>query len=165
MFKKISFKMCLTIICLSIIIPIKANANDYTLNDLVEKGKLLDGRELILKGEAVGENIKRGDYSWININDTTNAMGIYMTKDDSLKVKNYGGYNKRGDILEVVGTFNKACKEHGGDMDVHAKKILIIEKGKMINNKLPKEKVILAIIMPVLTLAMGYFLYKRNNIK
>lgn len=165
MFKKIIIIMCLTITCFSIIIPIKANANDYTLNDLIEKGKLLDGRELVLKGEAVGEEIKRGDYSWININDTTNAMGIYMTKEDSLKVKNYGGYNKRGDILEVVGTFNRACKEHGGDMDVHAIDVLVIEKGELTKYKLPKEKIILAIIMPILTLVIGGFLYKRNSIK
>lgn len=165
MFKKIRSIVFLTITCFSIIMPIKVSANNYTLNDLVEKGKALDGRKIIVEGEAIGEVICRDYYSWININDTTNAMGIYMTKDDSLKVENYGGYNTRGDVLKVVGTFNRACKEHGGDMDIHAQSVDVIKEGSVKKYNIPKEKIFLAILMPILTLIIGYLLYRRNSRK
>lgn len=161
MLKKISKIIFTTIIFTIISFPINAYAKSQTLNDLIEKGETFDKKEVRVNGEAIGEMLNRKDYSWININDTSNAMGIYMKKEDGLKIKMYGGYKQKGDTIEVVGTFNRACKEHGGDMDIHAKKVKIIEEGEVFQSYLPKEKVVVAIVTTVLALLLGYILYKK----
>ncbi|MGL6104965.1 hypothetical protein [Romboutsia sp.] len=163
MCKKISKILLGTMMCFLISFPININAQDYTLNDLIEKGKLFDKKEVIVKGEVIGEELERKDYSWININDTTNAMGIYMTKEDGSKVKMYGGYNQKGDTVEVVGTFNRACKEHGGDMDIHALRVNVVEQGKVLQDHLPKGKIISVIVLGTAALTLGYVLYKKSR--
>ena len=104
MYKKITKILLVVTICIFFGLPTKVNASIYSLNDLIENGKTFDKKEVTVKGEAIGEALERKDYTWINISDTTNAMGIYMTKEDADKVKTYGGYSKIGDTIQVSGT-------------------------------------------------------------
>lgn len=158
MFKKIS--LIISILFILVIIPANVSAKNVTLNDLIENGKKLDNKELTLQGEAIGESLSRGEYTWININDTTNAMGIYMKTTDSDKVTMYGSHKEQGDVLEVKGTFHRACKEHGGDMDIHAKKVTIVEKGKVKDDIISKSKASLAIGLSIVTIMLGFIAYK-----
>lgn len=161
MFKKIGIILSLIIVQFFTIMTVRVNANDYTLNDLINNGKLYDKKEVRVEGEAIGEALSRDKYSWININDKTNALGVYMTNEDSIKVKMYGGYEKIGDTIEVVGTFNRACKEHGGDMDIHAKEVNVIEEGRLLKNGVSKEKIFLTILLAMTALVLAYISYKK----
>lgn len=160
MYNKI-MKLVVVFICIFISIGTTVYSQGYTLNDLIEEGKELDGQNIVIKGEAIGEVLNRNIYSWVNINDKTNAMGIYMKTSDSEKITQYGGYNKIGDTIEVRGIFNRACKEHGGDMDVHAKEVIVVDKGKVLKDSIPKYKVILSIVLTTLTCIISIILYKN----
>ncbi len=47
----------------------------------------------------------------------------------------------KGDTVYVKGIFNRACKEHGGDLDIHAYQIKILKRGYEIEEKVDKTKV------------------------
>lgn len=165
MCKKIIDILIVSIVFIFISTPTVANANMYTLNDLIENSKLLDKKEIIVQGEAIGEDLNRGDYTWVNINDTTNAIGVYMTTKDSNEITMFGSYKKVGDKIEVKGVFNRVCKEHGGDMDIHSKEVTIIEKGELKNENIPSYKIILAVVLTIITFVSGFYLYKLLNNK
>lgn len=129
-----------------------------TLNDLVENGKQMNNKKITVKAEAIGESMKRGNFAWINVNDTTNSMGIWMKKEDSDKVKVFGDYKHKGDIIEISGIFNRACSEHGGDMDIHADDVKIMKKGfetvEIIHND---KKIVAGILSVIACILIGYY--------
>lgn len=163
MYKKISKALLIISICTIFIIPLKISANEYTINDLIENGKSFDKKEITIKGEVIGESLKRDDHTWININDTTNAMGVYMRTEDANKVSKFGGYSKVGDTIDVKGTFNRACSEHGGDMDIHAKEVNVIKEGKKTIEIIEKNKIYTGIVSTVIVIFMGYIVYKKQK--
>lgn len=136
-------------------------------NDLIENGKALDGKELTLKGEAIGEPMKRGDYSWVNISDGSTAMGIWLKNSDAQRINLYGNNKAKGDTVSIIGIFNRSCAEHGGDMEVHALSISIVEKGNINEISISHKKINLAIILSIITaiLSLAYLKKHYKNIK
>lgn len=110
-------------------------------NELIEKAKELDGTTLIYKGELVTAILNRQEYSFINLNDGSNAIGVWC-KSPALKlIKFAGDYKHKGDILEVRGVFNRACPSHNGELDIHADEIKIIEHGYLLKERLDPRKI------------------------
>jgi len=130
----------------SVSINVKAE-DTVELNNLIENAKQLDGQEVTVQGEAIGERMDRGDYSWVNINDGTNAMGIWLSKADAEMISHYGDYKDKGDIVKVTGTFNRACAEHGGEADLHNSSIIIVQEGYIVNEQISSVKIIITIIL------------------
>lgn len=132
-----------------------------TFNYLIENGKSYDKKEVKIRGEAIGEPLKRGSYTWINISDGTVPFGIWIRNEDAEKVRVFGDYHKKGDTVEVTGIFNRACSEHGGDMDIHAGSVNIIEKGGKIDHPLNYGKLGISIGLTAVTLILGALLFKK----
>lgn len=128
-----------------------ASDNIIKINDLIENSISLDTTEVTVQGEVVGEALERGKYAWININDTSNAIGIWVKKSDIDQIKYYGDYKHKGDIVKITGVFYKACSEHGGDVDIHCSNIKIVELGYTIKEQLSLNKIILTLIIILIT--------------
>lgn len=143
---------------------VNVEAEDITsINNLIENAKEFDEQEVLIQGEAIGERMDRGNYSWININDGTNAIGIWMNKKDAEKVEFFGNYKNKGDKIKIYGTFHRACREHGGEADLHLSSIEITEKGNQIDEQISNNKVIVASSLFLLAvLFLLYFKYKIN---
>jgi hypothetical protein len=153
-YKALIFLMIITI---PLSIRVKASTS-VSINDLIENAKELDDQEVTIQGEAIGECLERGDDCWININDGTNAIGIWLSKDAAAKVTNYGNYQGIGDVVQVSGIFHRACKEHGGEADFHVETIIVAEKGYDITHHIPDIKIILAIISTVsIIIFLGFY--------
>lgn len=155
---------CCTFLC--IITEVYAKSLDFTsINDLIENEKSFDGKTVTIKAEAVGEPMRRKDYTWVNVNDGTNAIGIWMKNSDASKVKFYGKYKEVGDILKIKGTFKRSCSEHGGDTDIHALQVDVLSKGsiKEVDPKSSTKKA--AVIAPASTIFMLiiYYLYCHSK--
>jgi hypothetical protein len=137
-------------------LSVKAKAEAFIdINELIENAKKLDGEEVVIQGEAIGERMDRGNYSWININDGTNAIGIWLKERDADKVLYYGNYKNIGDTLKITGIFNRACMEHGGEADFHSVSIEIVEEGYQNKEQIASVKIIsAAILMPFAFLLM-----------
>ncbi len=101
----------------------------WSSNELIEKSKELNGRRLNYRGELIVAILDRGEYSWVNLNDGFNAIGVWCKSSMLDNVKFAGDYKNRGDILEVNGTFNRACSMHNGELDIHADTVKIISRG------------------------------------
>ncbi len=129
-------------------------AAEVTINELIENAKELDGREVTIQGEVIGEAMEREDYCWININDTTNAIGIWLKKEEADKITRYGSYKNIGDTVQVTGVFNRACREHGGEADLHGEEIRILEKGHPALETLSKSRIIAGGILTLIVLAV-----------
>jgi len=138
-------------------------AEIFAVNDLIENGSELDGEKITVTGECIGEPMNRGAYTWVNINDGTNAMGIWMGKEDAESIETFGDYKHTGDVIQIEGIFNMSCSMHGGDMDVHSQNVIITASGETRNIKLDKTKVALAAASSLCTLLIAAF-YFRNAI-
>lgn len=115
--------------------------------ELIENAKELDGKEVVYQGEAIGEVMTRGNYSWVNLHDGENAIGIWMPNTFLSLISFTGSYSSRGDWLEVRGIFNRACAMHGGDLDIHATQLSKIRDGRQVKHRLVTEKQRLSIIL------------------
>ncbi|MBU3114569.1 hypothetical protein [Clostridium lacusfryxellense] len=160
-----TFKTMILICILVFSYSITCKAKDYkNFNDLIENSKKLDNSSITLKGEAIGESMNRGEYSWVNISDGSTAMGIWIESTLAKNIKNYGKYAYKGDIVEINGNFNRACTQHGGDMDVHASSIKVVETGGSVIIPISKSKKIIALVLTSITLVLCISYFKFTKI-
>jgi hypothetical protein len=112
---------------------------------LIENAKFWDGRTVEFVGEAIGEGLRRGSTVWIHVNDDAymwknieegavlggynSGQAVWLPAELAAKIRFFGDYKHEGDVLTVKGVFNAACREHGGDMDIHATELTILRAG------------------------------------
>ena len=158
-------KTCILILLLLLPFSLNVSAAAKTdLNQLIENAKTLDGKEVTVQGEAIGEILKRGDYCWVNINDGTNAMGIWLKTADAQQITSYGNYKNKGDTVKVTGIFRRACAEHGGEADIHSETIEVVTKGSPTKEQIPSGKLFAAVLLaPVAGVLFLIYLKKMKE--
>jgi len=136
-------------------------AASFSSKDLIENAKLLDGKVLTYRGEAITAIMNRGENSWVNVFDGSNAIGVWCESASLKDVKFLGDYKHKGDMLEVEGVFNRACPAHKGELDIHALKVNIVEQGYRVEEHIDTRKIYLAVIIFLLTLLAIYVFRKK----
>jgi hypothetical protein len=140
---------------------VSANAAEKIgINDLINNAETYDKQTVTVEGEAIGEVLERGDYAWVNINDGTNAIGIWMPEADAKMIEVFGDYKRVGDTLQITGVFSRSCTEHGGDLDIHCTSLEIVKNGYMVKYKIPDTKVIAAAGLLFIASAIAYVYFK-----
>ncbi|MBI5145378.1 MAG: DNA-binding protein [Candidatus Omnitrophica bacterium] len=129
--------------------------NGYTQSisstELINHAKDYDGKEVTYAGEVIGEVMCRGDFAWINLNDGQGAIGVWVDKALSAEIHFAGSYQAKGDWVEVSGIFQRACPEHGGDLDIHARELKKITPGYLVNHGMdPERKKLVFILLAIL---------------
>ena len=146
-----SFVFCIAILHFAFcILNFNCYAEPISSTELIQDSQQYDGKEVIFKGEVIGEVMPRGDGVWVNINDGENSIGIWMPHELAAAIEYRGGYNVKGDILEIKGIFNRACVQHGGDLDIHAISLEKIKSGWQKQDKIILAKRNLLIILTVI---------------
>jgi len=140
--------------------PVYAGDNSVSVNELIENSAGYNGKSISIKGEAIGECLERGDNSWVNISDGSNAIGIWMTKEEASGITYYGDYKYTGDTLVITGVYFESCKEHGGEPDIHCSTLKISKIGEMKSEKIPTAKILLAVGFSSLALLL-YMSYRQ----
>lgn len=135
-------------------------ASATPINDLINYSSKYTGQTVTVEGEAIGEVLARGDYAWVNINDGTNAIGIWMKLADAQKIQVFGNYKNKGDTLRVTGLYSTNCTEHGGDVDIHAADMTIVKQGGPTPESISPAKIAITVFFVFIALAVGLF-YKR----
>lgn len=130
-----------------------------TINELIDNSKEYDKKRVTVQGEAIGEVLERGQYAWVNINDGSNAIGIWLTAENVKKITTFGDYKHKGDIVQITGVFHRACTQHGGDIDIHNIQVEIVENGYNIKEVIPNVKIILAIVLATFALILSSFYF------
>jgi len=154
----------LVVVFLSLL-AINVHANNYTINELIENGKRLDMNIVVLEAEAIGEVLERGDYAWVNVNDKTNAIGIWVTKEDASQLEYFGDYHHIGDQVRIIGQFHQACTEHGGEMDIHATAFTIVASGYDVEHPVSQSKLYITAGLLAIAVFLGITNYKRILIR
>ena len=128
---------------------------------MIENAKALDGKTVQYRGEAVTAVLNRGEYSWVNLNDGDNAIGIWCKSASLASIKFIGDYKNRGDILEAKGVFHRACPAHNGELDIHADSIKIAKPGFPVSERMLRRKLNAAIAVFLLTILLAAAFRKR----
>jgi len=118
----------------------------------------------------------RGENAWIHINDDAyylknveegaklgglnSGMAVYLPAGLTDPITFYGDYKHEGDIITIRGTFNAACGQHGGDMDIHATELAVDVPGHAVVDQVMPWKLTLAIVLAFL--ATGLFVVQRR---
>ena len=97
--------------------------------ELIQSPQEYDQKEVVYEGEVIGEIMHRRQGVWVNINDGQNSIGVWLPPELTTVIEHRGSYKAKGDILQVKGIFNRACGQHGGDLDIHATSLLKIKSG------------------------------------
>jgi len=138
-----------------------AFARTLSSTELIENAKELDGAIVSYKGEVVTAIMRRGTHSWISVNDGPNAIGVWAKKDLAEKIIFIGDYKYKGDIVEIEGVFKRACSEHGGELDIHAGKITVLERGCSLAERPYGNRMRIAVALFLATLIAVAFFWKK----
>ena len=152
-------------LCLaSIISSSNCYAQTSTSLDLLNNAKQYDGKTVNYKGEIIGDVMIRGDHAWLHVNDGSIAIGIWAPKTMIQDIGYVGDYHKKGDTVEISGTFHRTCSEHGGDLDIHASEIKKVTLGSLVIQPISRKKVYIGIsslILVLLFYALNKFFQSR----
>ncbi len=149
------------VIVIAILFATNCYAVVWSSIELIEKAKELNGRKLNYRGELVTAILNRGEYSWINLNDGSNAIGVWCKSSLLGGVKFAGDYKNRGDIIEVNGTLNRACSIHNGELDIHADTVKIVKKGHSLVRAIDLKRINSAIVLFAFTILTVVIFRKR----
>ena len=132
----------LSLLSLSFFLP---QAQAASLRLLSENPMLYDGQEVEVVGEVLDELPQR-DGSWFNLSDETASIGVWAGKAVRLpEIMHFGSYGVKGDILRIEGVFHASCDKHLGQMDIHARQIVVIGRGLVRKEEVPEQKKRLAL--------------------
>jgi len=140
-----------------------AFAQPVSSSELINNAQEYNARQVTYTGEAIGDIMKRGSHAWVNISDGKNAIGIWIDYALLQDIGYTGSYRCVGDRVEVTGIFNRACPEHGGDLDIHARQIKKIASGGPVAETPDMGKKNIAILL-LGTLCLTWILtqFKKN---
>ena len=145
-----------------ILIASSASVMEVTSTELINNAKEYDKKEVIYSGEVIGDIMKRDEYAWINVSDGDNAIGIWLPFEETKKIEYTGQYRYRGDIVKITGIFNRACPEHGGDLDIHAKSIEVMERGYEIKRNINFYGLLTGIILFIIAMTLTLIIYRKK---
>lgn len=141
-------------------------AADITpINDLIEKAKEFDGKTVTVQGEAIGEVLPRGIYSWVNIHDGTNAIGIWIKSTETQKITHMGDYKHKGDTVMLTGVFRRACAEHGGESDIHSDSFKVTQIGSDVTHPISASKIIVMLALVVMLAFLSFVAFRLKILK
>ncbi len=120
--------------------PFAACGEEVSSIQLIDQTKAFDRQEVVFSGEVIGDILNAGDHVWLNVSDGSNAIGVWAKSSLASDIQIAGRYSQHGDSIRVSGIFNRACPEHGGDMDLHADSIELINRGYPTSHAVPEWK-------------------------
>lgn len=108
---------------------------DALISDLTGADSYMNEQTVQVTGEVVGDRIYDDfdrDTCWIVLQATDGSyaeISVHMPTSSAAAIDTFGAYGKTGTILQVRGTFNIACQEHEGMIDVHADNVVVVATG------------------------------------
>ena len=138
-------------------------ARAQSLSDLLLNPEAYDNQRVTVRGEVLG-TLRRGQKAWVNIRENEYAIGIWCEAWMIENIRITADYKHKGDVVEVTGVFHRACAEHGGDPDIHAESLTVVEKGSPIARKVNWWLMSLSILLLILSIHL-FMRLKRHEEK
>lgn len=150
------------LLLLALLLISPARALEAGSDRLIEEAGALDGQEIVLMGEVIGDILGAGDHVWLNVSDGRTAVGAWTPRVLALEVRVPGRYAQRGDTVRVTGVFHRACPEHGGDLDVHASRVELLRRGYPTLHPVPRWKPAAAAVLLAFALCAMAFTFLKS---
>ncbi|MCM8762085.1 MAG: hypothetical protein NC905_03200 [Candidatus Omnitrophica bacterium] len=141
---------------------VKQLGSTIPLRVLFETPSLYDGKEVIVKGEVVGDIMRDGKSFWINIEDEGFFIGIVINAFQKEKIKYTGRYKIKGDVVKISGVYHLHCPLHSGERDIHAEQFEIIESGYKIPEVIESKRVIGSILLVIITIFLLIYSNRKS---
>jgi hypothetical protein len=129
------------------LVPALSHGQSISSQELIANANVYDGKIVLYRGEIIGDIMRRGNFSWLNLADEKNVIGVWLPSGLLKAIAFTGSYRAIGDSLEVTGVLHRACPEHGGDLDIHATAITKTANGRVRNERINTSKRDLAVIL------------------
>jgi hypothetical protein len=121
-------------------------------------GPDLDGETIVIEGEAVGDVLRTvGGGKWVNVLGDEVGLGVWMDEDQVAQIEHLGDYQHSGDRIRVSGGLNTQCAQHGGEFDLHAESVVVVEPGQPLEHEPRIEYALVGLA----GMAIGGALYAR----
>lgn len=138
---------------------------------LVECSRVYDGRVVSYTGEVVRAVLRRGEHAWVQVNDDPYALGpgplpghrtalggnsgmaVRLPGDRADVISTVGDHRAHGDIIEVVGTFDRT-----GDVGapaILAERAEVVDAGEPITHDIDPVRAAVAAASSVVALAVA----------
>ena len=103
-----------------------------SIAELLNATSRMDGDYVQVKGEVIGYPVHADStHVWLNIRGKGgNMIAVLVYAPSAEAVTTYGRYGVTGDTITVRGIYNRACKKHAGELEVHALDIEITKEGE-----------------------------------
>ena len=137
------------VLCLLFSYPAAALEEEISSARLIDRAKAYDKPEIIYSGEVIGDILHASNHVWLNVSDGSNALGVWVSSDLASAIEVPGRYKQQGDTIRMLGTFYRACTEHGGDMDLHADSVTLVSRGYPVSHEVQGWKVWLAVFLSI----------------
>lgn len=127
-----------------------------TIGELTSAGDSLDGLDVSVQGEAVGDIINaEPGYKWITLLDAGASMSVRVKDGDAAKIKYLGRHESQGTRVKVTGAFEVDCTAHDGLIDMHATSLTVLDEGYKIERAFDSNKILIG--LGLLFLGVGIF--------
>ncbi len=152
-----------SLIALISLLNFGAASSTMKINDLISNSFAYDGEIVTIEAEVIGELLERGEDAWINVNDGSNAIGVWISIELADKIEMYGDYDHVGDTLSITGEFHRDCNEHGGEIDIHAISIEVINPGYTVEHPFGIGRAIIAFFLFLIAVTMTIHAIYTNH--
>lgn len=143
-----------------------------TSNELYDCPDEWDGRQVRYTGEVVGAVLDRGEESWLQLNDDVYAqtsgplpthrdfrggnagVGARVPSDATGAIAHVGGPGRRGDLVEVVGTFRRVDEATGEVAVLEVRELEVVRSGAPVEQPAVPARAWVASAAAVLALAV-----------
>lgn len=122
---------------------------------LIDRAKELDGKNVLYKGEVIGDIMPRGSFVWLNIQEGVNAIGVWAPRDMVKDIRTAGDHTHQGDLVEVEGQFFKDDPNFGGEFYIRATSIKMAEPGHITAHTMSVVKIEIAVILLLGIICLG----------
>lgn len=110
------------------VLPCRAEV--VSIKSLTENPAQYDKQKITVHGEVIGDIMRRGEYTWLNILEDGASLGVWVLSALAEKIKFCGSYAVSGDQVIVNGQFFAKCPVHAADLDLHADTFIVEFSGR-----------------------------------
>ncbi|HBT95087.1 MAG TPA: hypothetical protein DEB24_02800 [Coriobacteriia bacterium] len=122
--------------------PIPALAATTTVTELTNAGVQMDGQQVVVEGEVIGDIIYADvGHKWLMLSDGNASISVLTKNADAQKIVYLGRYNQVGTRVEISGVFRVDDTTRDGLTDVTAQSIKILDEGYAVQSPVDWQKI------------------------
>lgn len=163
------------------LMPMSAGAAEIPVSEVVENAAELEGKELTVEGELVGDYGNRNDGStWSQLNDDVYVddpiaeggtsiganigIGVRIPTDLMADLGPPGGYRNRGPVVRLTGTWMYHDPQRQGESYLQVESLSVVEPGRRLDGGINWITSMVGALLIASAGTLG-FLATRNGIR